>query len=57
VNDFQPVESQRQRRRYLNERLRAERIAGVEQEWRRRHGRPITAAELRRILWRYPGDV
>lgn len=45
------------RRRRLNQRLRTEWIAGAEEEWRRRTGRPITAAELERILRRYPGDV
>jgi hypothetical protein len=40
----------------LNERLRAEWIAGAEEEWRQRNGRPMTAEELRRVLRRYPGD-
>lgn len=57
MNDFQPVESVRQRRQRLRERLRLEWIAGVEADWRRRHGRPMTAGELQRLLWRYPGDV
>ena len=44
-------------RRRLNERLRAEYIAGAEEEWRKRTGRPMTAEELERVLRRYPGDV
>jgi hypothetical protein len=45
------------RRRRLIERLRAEYIAGAEEEWHRRMGRPTTAEELERVLRRYPGDV
>jgi len=41
----------------LNERLRAECIGGAEQEWRKRTGRLMTAAELERVLRRYPGDI
>jgi hypothetical protein len=37
--------------------LRAEFIAGAEDEWRKRNGRPRTAEELERVLRRYPGDV
>jgi len=48
---------QSQRRRRLNERLGAEYIAGAEEEWRKRTGRPMTAAELEWVLPRYPGDV
>jgi hypothetical protein len=44
-------------RRRLNERLRAEWIAGAEGEWRKRTGRPMTAEELERVLRRYAGDV
>jgi hypothetical protein len=40
----------------LRERLRAEWIAGAE-AWRKRTGRSMTAAELARLLRRYPGDV
>jgi hypothetical protein len=32
-------------------------IAGAEEEWRRRTGRPITADDLERVLKRYPGDA
>lgn len=52
-----PAKPDVERRRRLNERLRAEYIAGAEEEWRRRRGRPMTAAELERVLRRYPGDV
>ena len=41
----------------LRQRLRAERISGAEEERRRRNGRPMTAAELERVLRRYPGGV
>jgi hypothetical protein len=43
--------------RKMNLRLRAEFIAGAEEEWQRRHGRPMTKEELERVLRRYPGDV
>jgi hypothetical protein len=43
--------------RRMNLRLRAEFIAGAEEEWRKRTGRPMTAEELERVLRRYPGDV
>lgn len=45
------------RRRHVNERLRSEYIAGAEEEWRMRTGRQMTAAELERVLRRYPGDA
>ena len=41
----------------LNQRLRAEFIAGAEEEWRKRTGQPMTVAELERVLLGYPGDV
>jgi hypothetical protein len=44
-------------RRHMSQRLRAEFIAGAEEEWRKRTGRPMTAAELERELRRYPGDI
>ena len=44
-------------RRRLRERLRAEWIAGAEDEWRRRTGRTMTSAELERLLRRFPGDI
>jgi hypothetical protein len=43
--------------RQMNRRLRAECIAGAEEEWRKRTGRPMTAEELERVLRRYPGDL
>ena len=43
--------------RRVNLRLRAEFIAGAEEEWRRRTGRAMTAEELERVLPPYPGDV
>lgn len=49
-----PVDALRQQ---LRERLRAEWIAGAEDEWRRRTGRPMTVEELERVLRHYPGDV
>jgi hypothetical protein len=44
-------------RRHMNLRLRAEYIAGAEEEWRKRTGRPMTAEEPERVLRRFPGDV
>lgn len=32
-------------------------LTGAEAEWRKRTGRPMTAEELERVLWPYPGDV
>jgi hypothetical protein len=46
-----------ERRRRLNQRLRAEFIAGAEEEWRKRTGRPTTREALERVLRRYPGDT
>ena len=46
-----------ERRARLKERLRAEFIAGAEEESRRRLGRGLTKEELERVLRRYPGDV
>jgi len=42
--------------RHMTLRLRAEFIAGAEEEWRNRTGRPMSAEELGRVLRRYPGD-
>lgn len=44
------------RRQVLRQRLRAEWIAGAEEEWRARTGRSMTAAEFEHVLKRYPGD-
>jgi hypothetical protein len=41
----------------MNHRLRAEFIAGAEEAWRKRTGRPMTAEELQRVLRQYPGDL
>jgi hypothetical protein len=41
----------------MNVRLRAEFIAGAEEEWRKRTGRPMTAEELERVVRRYSGDA
>jgi hypothetical protein len=46
-----------ERRARLNKRLRQAFIEGAEKDSRRRLGRGLTAEELERILWRYPGDV
>ena len=43
--------------RRMNLRLRAEFIAGAEEDSRRRLGRGLTKEELERVLPRYPGDV
>ncbi len=43
--------------RQMNQRLRAELIAGAAEEWRKRTGPSMTAVELERVLKRYPGDV
>jgi hypothetical protein len=48
-----PADGQRQ----MNLRLQAEFMAGAEEEWRKRTGRPMTADDLERVLRRYPGDL
>jgi hypothetical protein len=45
------------RRARLHQRLRQAFIDGAEEDSRRRLGRGLTAEELERILWHYPGDV
>jgi hypothetical protein len=45
------------RRKNLNERLRAAFIAGAEEDSRRRLGRGLTLGELERVLRRHPGNV
>ena len=57
MTDRHAADSTQDRRQRLRERLRAEWIAGAEEEWRQRTGRPMTAEELERVLRRYPGDV
>jgi hypothetical protein len=56
LNDQRPLDTAK-RRADLNRRLRAEWITGAEEEWRKRTGRPMPAAELGRVLRRYPGDL
>ena len=57
MTDRHAADSTQDGRQRLRERLRAEWIAGAEEEWRQRTGRPMTAEELERVLRRYPGDV
>jgi hypothetical protein len=45
------------RRARLNQRLRQAFIEGAEEDSHRRLGRGLTAEELERVLWRYPGNV
>jgi hypothetical protein len=45
------------RRARLNRRLRRAFLEGAEEDSRRRLGRGLTADELERLLWHYPGDV
>jgi hypothetical protein len=44
-------------RKRLNERLRAEFLAGAEEQSRRRLGRGLTREEVERVTRRYPGDL
>jgi hypothetical protein len=46
-----------ERRERLNQRLRQAFLEEAEEDSRRRLGRGLTAEELERILWHYPGDV
>jgi hypothetical protein len=32
-------------------------VAGAEEEWRQRMGRPMTAEERECVVRRYPGDI
>jgi hypothetical protein len=57
VNTNRREDVDRPSTRRLNERLRAEFIAGAEEDSRRRLGRGLTKEELDRILRRYPGDI
>jgi hypothetical protein len=43
--------------RALNTRLRRAFLDGAEEQSRLRHGRGLTADELKRVLGRYPGDI
>jgi hypothetical protein len=40
---------------HMERRLRAEFIIGVDEAWRMRTGRPMTAAELEHVIRRYLG--
>jgi hypothetical protein len=51
------IDGLRNQRKRFKERARVEYLAGVEEEWRRRYGRSMTARELEGALRRYPGDV
>ena len=55
MDEYRPVKAERNRRQRFKERARTEYIAGAEEDWRRRTGRPMTAEELERVLRRYPG--
>ena len=57
MNDARPVDPRRSRRQRFKERARLEYLAGAEEKWRKRTGRPMTAEELERVLRHYPGDV
>ena len=46
-----------ERRERLNKRLRQAFLEGAEEDSRRRLGRGLTAEELERVLWHFPGDV
>ena len=50
MDEYRPVKSELIGRRRFKERARAEYIAGAEEEWRRRTGRPLTTEELQRVL-------
>ena len=51
------VSADHERRERLNKRLRQAFIEGSEEDSRRRLGRGLTAEELERVLWHYPGDA
>ena len=57
MDEHRPAKAGRNRRQRFKERAPMEYIAGAEDDWRRRTGRPMTAEELERVLRRYPGDV
>ena len=50
-------ETHQERRERMYQRLPAAFLEGAEGDSRRRLGRGLTAEELERVLWRYPGDV
>jgi hypothetical protein len=55
-SDNREPDDQARDRQHLIERLRAEFIAGAEEDSRRRLGRGLTAEELKRVVRHYPGD-
>jgi hypothetical protein len=57
MTEEKPATDLVEHRQRLNERLRAGWIAGADEEWRRRTGRPMTAKELEGVLRRYPGNL
>jgi hypothetical protein len=57
VDDRKPDDVDQDRRERLNKRLRQAFIEGAEEDSQRRLGRGLSAEELERVLWRYPGDV
>ena len=57
MDEYRPIKTERNRRQRFKERARAEYLAGVEDEWRRRTGRPMTTEELERAIRRYPGEA
>ena len=57
MDEYRPVKAERNRRQRFKERARMEYIAGAEEDWRRRTGRPMTAEDLERVLRRDPADI
>lgn len=57
MREPKPVLTTEDRRKRLNERLRAQFVAGAEEDSRRRLGRGLSADELERVLRWYPGDL
>ena len=57
MDEYRPVKAERNRRERFKERARMEYVAGAEEAWRKRTGRPMTAEELQRVLRLYRGDI
>ena len=57
MDEYRPVKAERSRRQRFKERARAEYLAGAEERWRRRTGRPMTPEDRERVLRRYRGDA
>jgi hypothetical protein len=57
MDEYRPVKAERNRRQRFKERARMEYVAGAEEEWRQRMGRPMTAEERECVVRRYPGDI